>query len=445
MDTRMWSEEQWGQARLGDARRNTRAIKIATNVLDKPSASFPQQCFDWAALKAAYRFFNEDDVSFEALQAPHRSLVIQKAKKPGITLFIQDGSDLDYSSREIELGPIGNHHGQGFCLHTTLAVHVEEDIRHVLGIAHQILWERQKKQDSETRTQRRARSNEADVWASSAKAIGSSSIGCLWVHVGDRGADIFEFLETCQSNQHEAVVRMIQDRKVSHDGQMGKIFDFLTQKPSQGSFKLIRRGREGKPATTHQLQLSWIAVEIQPPRYRGKNCLPLKGTYIRVWEDKVDGLEWILFSTLPIKDFKEAHEKVKWYSMRWMIEEYHKCLKTGCGVENRNLRCSQALQAVIGMLGVIAVKLLEVKYLIREGKTDLAQGIIPDDLIGIICRHYRLESKELTLKEFWRGVARLGGFIGRKSDGEPGWQTLWKGWIRLLDKQEALADLQKCG
>jgi hypothetical protein len=128
-----------------------------------------------------------------------------------------------------------------------------------------------------------------------------------------------------------------------------------------------------------------------------------------------------------------------------MIEEYHKCLKTGCSVERRSLRSSQALQAVIGMFGIIAAKLLELKYLIREEKTDLAKGVIPDDFIGIICRHYVLESEKLTLKEFWRGVARLGGFIGRKSDGAPGWQTIWKGWVRLLDKQEALADLRKCG
>ena len=445
MDTQMWIEEQWGQAKLGDARRNARAIKIAADLLDKPSASFPQQCSDWADLKAAYRFFNEDDVSFNALQEPHRFLVLQKAKKPGITLFVQDGSELDYSSHDVELGPIGNHHGHGFCLHTTLAVRVEEACQ-VLGIAHQILWERQKNRIQETRMQRRVRPNEADVWANSVKAIGKNSDdGCLWVNIGDRGSDIFEFLETCQSRNHEAVIRVIQDRKVCFEGQMGKIFDFLNQAHSQGIFELVRRGREGKPAITHQLQLSWVAVEIQAPWYREKTCEPLQGTYIRVWEDKVDGLEWILFSTLPVNNFEEAQEKVKWYSIRWMIEEYHKCLKTGCSVEKRNLRTTEALQAVIGMLGVIAGKLLELKYQVREVEKGLAKDAIPKDIVGIICRHYRLESEDLTLKEFWRKVAMLGGFIGRKSDGEPGWQTLWRGWIRLLDKQQALADLQRCG
>lgn len=423
MSVRTWSEEQWGQSKLGDARRNVRAIKIAKDILDQPSVSFPQLCSDWAALKATYRFFNEKDVSFDALQEIHRSFVIQKAKKPGITLFIQDGSELDYSFHDVDLGPIGDHRGHGFCLHTTLAVQVEEDSRQVLGVAHQILWERQRKRGRKTRKQRRARPNEADVWANSVRAIGSPFAGCQWVNIGDRGADIFEFLEICQSNCHEAIVRMIQNRKVSLDGQTGKILEFLNQEPSKGCFELTRRGRDGKPAITHQLQISWIAVEIQPPQYRGRSCAPLKGTYIRVWENRIEGLEWILFTTLPIKNFDEAHEKVEWYSMRWMIEEYHKCLKTGCGTEKRNFRSSQALQAMIGMLGVIAA----------------------NDLIGIISRHYGWEKEKMTLREFWRGVARLGGFIGRKSDGEPGWQTLWRGWMRLLDKQEALTQLQKCG
>lgn len=444
MDAHVWSKEQWGQAQLGDARRNVRAIKIATDLLGRPSSSFPEQCSDWAALKAAYRFFNEEDVSFEALQQPHRSLVIQRARQPGTTLFIQDGSELDYSSRDLKLGPIGDHRGQGYCLHTTLAVHLEGDFRQVLGIAHQILWERQKTRDHETRTEKRRRPNEADVWSNSVRAIGMPSNECLWVHIGDRGADIFEFIETCQSYHYEAVIRMAQNRNVSMEGQTGKILELLKQEPSNGSFELTRRGREGKPAVTHQLKLSWVAVEIKPPQYRGKNCQSLNGTYIRVWEDKAEGLEWILFSTLPVKDFEQAQEKVQWYSMRWMIEEYHKCLKTGCVVEKRNFHTSKALQAVIGMLGIIASKLLELKYLVRE-KERLAKENIASDLMGIISRRYGLESETLTLKEYWRCVARLGGFIGRKNDGDPGWQTIWKGWMRLLDKQEALADLQKCG
>ncbi len=185
MDTNCWITTQWGKAALGDLRRNSRAIKIAENLLDRPGASFPEQCSNWGVLKAAYRFFNEEDVTFEALQQPHRYNVIELARQPGITLFIQDGSELDYTSHEVELGPIGNHHGHGFCLHTTLAVRLANDDTTIMGVAHQILWERKKFKQHETRTQRRARSNEADVWANSVKAIEKAPSECQWVNIGD--------------------------------------------------------------------------------------------------------------------------------------------------------------------------------------------------------------------------------------------------------------------
>lgn len=445
IDTSFWIKKQWGKAVLGDLRRNSRAIKIAEDLLDKPGASFPEQCSNWGALKAAYRFFNEEDVTFEALQQPHRCNVIEQAGQLGTTLFIQDGSELDYTSHDVELGPIGNHRGHGFCLHTTLAVRLADSGPSIIGIAHQILWERKKSKQQETRTQRRARSNEADVWTNSVKAIEKAPPECLWVNIGDRGADIFEFLETCHLQNQKVVIRMIQNRKVIVNNQEGSIIEFIKQQASEGSFELIRRGRNGEPAERHKLQLCWTPVEIQAPKYMGKNKKPISGTYIRVWEEKENGLEWILFTTLPIEGFEQALEKVKWYSMRWIIEEYHKCLKTGCGVEKRNLRTGQALKAVIGMLGIIAAKLLELKYLAREETERAAKDVIPKDLIGIIIRRYKLDATKLTVKEFWRNVARLGGFIGRKSDGDPGWQTLWKGWIKLLTIQEALDELQKCG
>ena len=174
MDTDIWIKAQWEQAKLGDSRRNCRAIKIANDLLSNPSASLPEQCSNWATLKAAYRFFNEEDVTFEALQQPHRAQVIQKARECAITLFIQDGSELDYSSHDIALGPIGNHQGHGFFLHTTLAVHLEKNYRNIIGVANQILWEREKSKKHETRTQKQARAKESDVWANSVRAIGQT-------------------------------------------------------------------------------------------------------------------------------------------------------------------------------------------------------------------------------------------------------------------------------
>lgn len=438
-----WIEKQWKEAHLGDKRRNKRAIKIANSLLANPSASFPKQLAEWASLKAAYRLFNEEEVTFDALQQPHRDFVIKQAQASKLVLFIQDGSELDYSSHDIDLGPIGNHQGRGFCLHTTIAIDLEKGKQKFLGICSQLLWERRKEKIKETRTQIRARHNEADVWSDSLKNIGANRIGKRkWVTIGDRGADIFEFLKQCQDYGYEAVIRVKHNRRILPEEKSGKVLKLLKAQSSQGTFKLERRGRDSKPKMTHTLQISWCQAQVRPPKYL-KNG-PLNGTYIRVWEEEKNGLEWVLFSSLPIKSFEEAYEKVKWYSMRWIIEEYHKCLKTGCAVERRYFQSGKALKAMIGMFGILAAKLLWLKYFIREKGEELAEEVVTNDLINIIKRRYNLQRRP-TIKNFWRHVAKLGGFLGRKNDGEPGWQTIWLGWIKLLTMRMGIEDFQKCG
>ncbi len=445
MDSNDWIKQQWSDAKLGDLRRNSRALKIASNLLKKTSSSLPQQCPNWAHLKATYRFFNEEEVTFNALQQIHRNWVMNQTIEKKQVLFIQDGSEIDYSSRDIELGPIGNHNGHGFCLHSTLAVEVNNHYQNILGMPHQILWERKKYKKSETRTQKRARPNEADVWANSVITIGKAPPNSKWIHVCDRGADIFKFLETCILYQHHALVRMVQNRKLTVDGQTKQLLEVLKKIKPQGVFQLERRTRGSKKAAIYDLQVGWVKAEVHSPKYMGKKARSILGHYIKVWEDKKDGLEWILFTTLPVESFEDAYEKVEWYSMRWMIEEYHKCLKTGCLVEQRNFHTSQALQAIIGMLGIIACRLLELKYMVKNTEQIKAGAVVNQELLNIICRRNEIDSKNLTLKDFWRYVAKLGGFLGRKNDGNPGWQTLWRGWTQLLLMQQAIIDFQKCG
>lgn len=123
---------------------------------------------------------------------------------------------------------------------------------------------------------------------------------------------------------------------------------------------------------------------------------------------------------------------MKWYANRWVIEEYHKCLKTGCRIEASQLENGKGLKSLLGILGVIAVYLLQLRNISREEPERPACEVVDGKALQIIRKRFKLPL-EVTVKVFWYSVARLGGFIGRKSDGEPGWQTLWKGWLRLLD------------
>ncbi len=171
----------------------------------------------------------------------------------------------------------------------------------------------------------------------------------------------------------------------------------------------------------------------------------IKVSCIRVWEEVPEGLEWFLVTNLPVECEEDALEKIGWYEARWLIEEYHKCLKTGCALEKRQLMTARGLLAILGFLGVIATRLLATKYLAKETPTEKAINHYPILHLHLLASRFDMPIEEMTCLQYWHSIARLGGFIGRKSDGDPGWQTLWKGWLKLQDLVEGAELWKKCG
>jgi len=129
---------------------------------------------------------------------------------------------------------------------------------------------------------------------------------------------------------------------------------------------------------------------------------------------------------------------------RWIIEEYHKCLKTGCRIEDAQLRTGKRLLALLGVLGVVATQLLQLRDLSRRQPETPAKEVVEKEIIEIVKRKYKL-SGEISLKELWRRIAMMGGFLGRRSDGNPGWQTIWAGWLRIQDMLAGMAMVKNCG
>ena len=199
-----WVRKTWNDANLGDKRRNRRVLQLANDLLLSPALSLPKATLSWKDLKAAYRLLNEEDVTHEALQSSHWAQVFDSAKNcSGPVLFIQDGSVLDYSTREATsgLGPIGNHEGTGINLHSCLAVSLELQSPSILGLAYQKTWIRSEKSKKayEKRSDRLKRPTEADIWSDWIPTIDIENKKKMpWVLVGDRGNDIFKFLDICK-------------------------------------------------------------------------------------------------------------------------------------------------------------------------------------------------------------------------------------------------------
>ncbi len=146
-------------------------------------------------------------------------------------------------------------------------------------------------------------------------------------------------------------------------------------------------------------------------------------------------VEWILLTSLPVKSFEDAWQVLEYYEKRWLIEEWHKALKTGCRLECRQLKSKEGLERITGLLSVVAVRLLQLKSAARTNPERPARHVVPMNWIKMLVvarkRPKNTNPMTMTTGEFYREVAKLGGFLGRKCDGEPGWITIWRGWQKL--------------
>jgi hypothetical protein len=446
---RSWSEAQWGKVALGDVRRTARAVSVGAKLASLPSGSLPQQQGSWGELKAAYRLLNESDVSHERLSEQHWGNSLEAANvQAGVVLFIQDGSELNYSSHQATtgLGYIGNGKSQGFELHSCLAVSAETEA--VLGMVRQQVWIRESLvRERQARGEKVVR-REGEVWASSLEAMGAVPKHCQqrWVSVGDRNSDIFSYLGRAKALSWECLLRVSKNRSVRLAGQTTKLLQGLRSLPAQTTTTLTKRGRDGQAQRSISLNLAWSAITLLPPwRQRNRTAIEaIEGYCIRVWEARSgkDAIEWLLFTTLPINSDAQALQYVHWYSLRWLIEEYHKALKTGCAIEQSQLGSAHGLKNLLAFLAIVAVRLLQLRCLARNQPDSLASEQLDPDLLNLVATRFKHNPLTMTLKTFWHSVARLGGFLARKSDADPGWQTLWKGWLRLQDMAWAISTIK---
>jgi hypothetical protein len=430
-----WALRQFGNCEFGDVRRTNRFVLLAASAVKNSSESLPAQTGSAGAAKAAYRFLAEPDVTHKAICTPHWEDVRHRARTPGLgaVLFIQDGTELDYTHHPetTGLGFIGDGRGRGIELQTTLCVLPGTPEPEVLGMAFSHIWVRdyEPRGKKETLAMRNARHKESDVWADSLEAIGSPpkrSSGTRWVSVSDRGSDGFSFLARAAAQGWSCLVRSKHNRRLENSDETSRyLHDFARSMPSVDTFTIDLRTRPKKPARRVLLNLAFAPVTLPPPS--GTKGKSISAWCIRVWEDApVEPLEWILVSTDPVECIQDALEKVEWYRNRWIIEEYHKCLKTGCNMEKRQVSTFQSLQALLGLLGIVAVFLLQLKSSVNPPQ-------ISQDLKDALKALSKRKLEDLESWDYLREIAKLGGFLGRKGDGEPGWQTIWKGWNRLQD------------
>jgi hypothetical protein len=451
-----WAQQEFAFAQLGDARRNQRLVKIATHLATAPGGTLPQAFPHWAELKAAYRFFGQQGVSFERVLAPHLERTRAACRQPGQYLLIEDTTLLDYTGHPAttELGVIGDGGGRGFELHSTLAVRVEawtleqRPAGVVLGLFAQQCQTPRPAPTGETRAQRLARPRKSARWAAALKTAGRPPEGSQWIYLADREADFYEPIRTCQQHGVDFVIRSYQDRRLAD--QAGPLRAALERAPVRGQSTVSLRARAGQPARTAVVEWRSVRVDLDGPWRAGGWQSPLRDLgVVEVKEihapDEVQApLHWLLLTSLPCATGAAAQRVVGCYSARWWIEEYHKALKTGTNVEASQLERADRLAALIAVLAVVAVRLLGAKELARSQPESLAVAeSFGPEMLTLLEQKWGPPKAGWSNAEVLIATARLGGFLARKSDGMPGWQTLWRGWQRLMWMCEGAAILNQ--
>lgn len=442
LDPQVWAERQFEECRLGNKLRVRRLIKVAATVAANPSASFPQQIKVWGDLKGAYRLFDAEGVTFEEVAKPHWKQTRQRG--PGRYLVIGDTTELDFGIRRKQhlpgLYPTGNGGGYGFLLHSGLMV--EADSEEIIGLSGQVIHYRKPARKGENTTQRLKRQRESEIWGKVIDLTGPPPAEGQFIHVLDRGADNFEVYCHCQQQRADWVVRVTQrQRKIlTPTAETMPLADYLAALPVAGGYKLHLRARPQHPARTASLEVRFGAVKVPPPKHQSPYLKTLKPSPISMWvvwvretrpPKGVKPLEWVLYHSQPIESFDDAWCVIEYYEKRPLIEEWHKAVKTGCRVENRQLKESQRLEPMVALMSVEAVRLLQLKTVAQKDPERPASDVAPREYITMLIAARGLRRTELTAYEFYRELAKLGGFLGRRSDGEPGWITIWRGWETL--------------
>lgn len=450
-----WAELQFGGCLLGDSRRTARLVKVGGSMVERSSASIPKQMEDWASIKGAYRLFEKPSVTHEAVSRPHWEATRELARREGqgLVLFVQDQTELNFGRKpdSAGLGFVADTVGRGIEVQTTLGVIPELTglgRPEVLGVALQTPWMRTHppRKKIETGAERQKRRTEYDVWEESVAAIGPApdgASGTTWVSVGDRASDVFTHLAEAERLGWRCLVRSKHNRKLA-SAEQSLLHDKARALEPAGRTSISLRSRPGVKARTVELFVAYFAATLPGTKKSGEHA-GLKTTCVRVWEDPQgspakEPIEWLLLTTLPVESLEDALEVVRLYRHRWLVEEYHKGLKTGCDMEGRNLRHADKLLPLLGVLGIVAVFLLQLKTPDEKRES-------PGELIEIVRTITRATEDLGRPGALLRRIAMLGGFIGRKGDGEPGWQTIWAGWSRLQDILYGIriAQGERCG
>jgi hypothetical protein len=438
-----WAASELAQTDLGDGRRNKRLIRIVEDLSAQPDSSVPQASGSVAATKAAYNLWKSPYVQANEIRAGHIASTIERIKKDEIVLAIQDTTNIDLTSHPATtgVGYLDHKKSSGLKVHSTLAVSSNGV---PLGIIEQQVWAREQENlgIAKKRRQRERQQKESQRWLDgleNTQTLIPSSIKVITI--GDSEADIFDLFSLKRRENSHLLIRGTHNRKVDHCAKY--IHQAIRQIQPSGTLTVEVKRSPEHSARLAKLTIRFASFDIQVPSHHiGRLQLkPVSLQVILAREENpppaTNPISWLLITSLEINSLEAAAKCVQCYSYRWLIERYHYTLKSGCGIEKLQLSTARRINMALATYTIVAWRLLWLTYQARVNPDLPCDAVLElnewQSLCATIHHNPIPPDKPPSLHDAVRMIATLGGFLGRKSDGEPGVKTIWRGLRRLHD------------
>ncbi len=462
-DDGSWIRDEMISADFGDLRLNKRFARLASELASKPSLSINEASTDWAAAKAAYRFFDNPKVNPKLILEPHFLSTELRCEGHETIIAVQDTSVIDFTKHfQTEgLGLTGVNsqqglEGRGLHLHATLAL---SEAGVPLGLLDHQMWARQRQAaKGHDHVKIPIEQKESYRWIESLRASVRRTQQSKLVVVCDREADIYELFEEAMDLGADVVVRLQHDRVVVDEAQdYFRVSEIMAAADTTGEVEVEIPQNGSRLPRRAVMEVKFASVTLSahgrgPRTVRNRHRSDLEMFVVDLWERNPPKgekpLHWRLFTTIEVRSRAGALKVVDYYRKRWMVETYFKTLKTGCNVEKCRLEEAEKLISYIALLSVVAWRILWMTHLHRHTPEQSCEKMLTEsEWKALWLLRHRRYIKEGTMEpippehpptvyDAVRWIAMQGGFLGRKGDKEPGLITIWRGWLRLQTAAE---------
>ena len=425
---------------LGDIRRNERFVTIIENITTQPGSSIPKQNESWYDTKATYDFFKNEHVSATDLQRVIELYGANQLNKPiEEVLIIHDTSDISFNELQAEgLGYLDSKLGRGIMCHSSIAVSTEGL---PLSLMHQHTWIRPLENLNEvlkTKRSRKFEDKESYRWHQGITQVNNLlNAGVQKIHIADREADIYELFFCAYQINTDLLIRSHYNRNLSNGSQL---WDTVGTGEANGEIILDIPDAKGRKKASVKAEIRYQPVEILRPLRSKASYESVELTAIEIKQiggDKENALHWQLLTTMEVQQTSDVLKYIKWYTYRWLIERFHYILKSGTKIEQLQLKQASSLQKAIALYSIAGFRIMQLVYQSRIYPAASCEVILTKAqwhvLYVLVHRNNDIPQQPPSLSEAVMWIGRLGGHLGRKSDGPPGVKTVWLGYQRVCD------------